>query len=165
MEGWSGWMPFWRRPGTTRPGASYKDTPYSERRINAVRERRGPRRHLSLLELIKAESAARWSSGITLSSRWIPPALKPPSPSTLCSLPSFLLSPFSPSFHHVNTWFVRLFVRCVSRCALVTRDSLANAWSGCLSISWLLFGYTGMLRVRTVVYTRIRKMAMIGQFI
>lgn len=62
-----------------RPDTSYKDTPYSEQRINAVRERRGPRRHLSLLELIKAESAARWSSGITLSSGRIPPALNPPS--------------------------------------------------------------------------------------
>ena len=59
-------------------GPSYKDTPYSVPRINVVRERRGPRRHLSLLELIKAESAARWSSGITLSSPSIPPALNPP---------------------------------------------------------------------------------------
>lgn len=57
-----GWMLF-GRPGPgiypTRGGLSYKDTPYSVPRINVVRERRGPRRHLSLLELIKAESAAR----------------------------------------------------------------------------------------------------------
>lgn len=53
---------WYRRRGTVYAPPTctpYKDTPYSDWWINAVRERRGPRYHLSLWELIKAESAAR----------------------------------------------------------------------------------------------------------
>lgn len=58
-----GWMPSYVGTGAkercTTTCTPYKDTPYSDWWISAVTERRGPRHHLSLRELIKAESAAR----------------------------------------------------------------------------------------------------------